>query len=141
MKVVFDTNVLISALITTGKPKELFHKAIEGQIQLILSKNILEEFTKVCNDPRIRKYADQEDIIAFLKIINTVAEITKVNSRFKAVTEDPEDDVILRTAFDGKADCIVSGDKHLLSMVTFRGIKILTVNEMLELLKEEKAQK
>jgi putative PIN family toxin of toxin-antitoxin system len=47
MKVVFDTNVLISALITTGKPKELFHKAIEGQIQLILSKNILEEFTKV----------------------------------------------------------------------------------------------
>ncbi len=94
-----------------------------------------------CNDPRIRKYADQEDIIAFLKIIDTFAEITKVNSRFKAVTEDPEDDVILRTAFDGKADCIVSGDKHLLSMVTFRGIKILTVNEMLELLKEEKAQK
>lgn len=78
---------------------------------------------------------------SYLKIIATVAKITKVKSRFKAVTEDPQDDVILRTAFDGKADCIVSGDKHLLSMVTFRGIKILTVNEMLELLKEEKAQK
>ena len=102
MKAVFDTNVLISALITTGKPKELFHKAVEGQIQLLLSKNILEEFNKVCNDQRIRKYVDQEDIIDFLKIISTVAKITKVKSRFKAVTEDPEDDVILRTAFDGK---------------------------------------
>ena len=141
MKAVFDTNVLISALITTGKPKELFHKAIEGQIQLVLSKSILEEFTKVCNDLRIRKYADQEDIIAFLRIIDTAAEITKVKSRFKAVTEDPDDDIILRTAFDGKADCIVSGDKHLLSIVTFRGIKTLTVKEMLELLKKEKAQK
>ena len=141
MKVVFDTNVLISALITTGKPKELFHKAIEGQIQLILSKNILEEFTKVSNDPRIRKYADQEDIIAFLRIIDTIAEIIKVKSRLKVVNEDPEDDVILRAAFDGKAECIVSGDKHLLSLVTFRSIRILTVNEMLELLKEEKEQK
>lgn len=141
MKVVFDTNVLISALITAGKPKELFHNAVEGQIQLVLSKNILEEFTKVSQDPRIRKYVDQKDIIAFLRVIDTIAEITKVKSRFRAVTEDPEDDVILRTAFDGKADCIVSGDKHLLSMVTFRGIRILTVNEMLELLKEEKSQK
>jgi putative PIN family toxin of toxin-antitoxin system len=141
MKVVFDTNVLISALIATGKPKELFRMATEGQIQILLSKSILEEFTEVSNDPRIRKYANQEDIVAFLRIIDSVAEITKVKSRFKVVNEDPDDDVFLRTAFDGKADYIVSGDKHLLSLVTFRGIRILTVNGMLALLKEEKSQK
>ena len=49
--------------------------------------------------------------------------------------EDPDDDVILRTAYDGKADYIVSGDNHLLSMGEFRGIKILAVDEMLKILK------
>jgi putative PIN family toxin of toxin-antitoxin system len=141
MRVVFDTNVLISALITTGKPKELFRMAAEGQIQLVLSKGILEEFTEVSNDLRIRKYANQEDIVAFLRVIDRVAKITKVKSRFKVINEDSDDDVVLRTAFDGKADYIVSGDRHLLSLVTFRGIRILTVNEMLTLLKEEKSQK
>jgi|SRR3990170_2713205 len=141
MKVVFDTNVLVSALITAGKPKELFHKAIEGKIQLILSKSILKEFSEVSNDPRIIKYADEDDVIAFLRIIDKVAKITKVKSRFKVVKEDSDDDVVLRTAFDSKADYIVSGDRHLLSLRAFRGIKILTVNEMLTLLKEEKVSK
>ena len=141
MKVVFDTNVLISALNTTGKPKELFDKATKGKIQLILSKSILKEFSEVSNDPRIRKYANQDDIIAFLRVIDSVANITRVNSRLKAVTGDSDDDVVLRTAFDGKADYIVSGDKHLLSLVAFKGIRILTVDDILKLLKAEKAQK
>lgn len=140
MRVVFDTNVLISALITTGKPKELFHKAAQGQIQLIISKSILKEFSQISKDPRIRKYASEDDVIAFLRIIDKVAKITNVTSQFKAIKEDPDDDVVVRTAFDGKADYIVSGDKHLLSLGAFRKIRILTVEEMLTLLKEEKAQ-
>jgi hypothetical protein len=50
------------------------------------------------------------------------------------VKEDHADDIVLRTAYDGKADYIVSGDNHLLSMREFRGIKIVTVDEMLMLL-------
>jgi hypothetical protein len=141
MRVVFDTNVLVSALITTGKPRLLFHKVVDGQIQLILSKNILTEFSEVADDPRIRKYVDQDNIVAFLRIIDKVATITKVKSRFKILKEDPDDDVVLRTAVDGKAEVIVSGDKHLLSLGVFRRIRILTVDEMLTLLKEQKAQK
>src|SRR4030067_954988 len=137
MKVVFDPNVLISALITTGKPRELFHKAAQGQIQLILSKDILKEFSEVTKDPRIRKYANQEDTIDFLTIIDRITKITKVKSRFKAIREDPDDDVGLRAAIDSKADYIVSGDKHLLSLGAFRGIRVLTVDEMLTLLREE----
>jgi putative PIN family toxin of toxin-antitoxin system len=138
MKIVFDTNVLISALITTGKPKELFNKAAQGQIQLIISKSILKEFSQVAENPRIRKYANEEDVIGFVRVINRVAKIVNVTSQFKAVKEDPDDDIVVRTAFDGKASYIVSGDKHLLSLGTFRGIKILTADEMLTLLKEEK---
>jgi uncharacterized protein len=138
MKVVFDTNVLISALITAGKPKLLFQKAVNKQIHLITSKSILTEFSEVAQDPRIRKYAEREDIIAFLEVIDKVAQVVKVKSRFKAIKEDPDDDVMLRTACDGKADFIVSGDKHLLSLGTFRGIRILTVNQALALLDHKK---
>ncbi|MGA3290928.1 MAG: putative toxin-antitoxin system toxin component, PIN family [Candidatus Bathyarchaeia archaeon] len=137
MRVVFDTNVLISALITTGKPKELFQMAAEKQIQLITSKEILKEFSEVADDPRIKKYVDEQDIIAFLKIIDIAAKIIKVKSQFREINEDPDDDVVLRTAFDSKADYIISGDKHLLSKGTFKGIKILTVSEILKLLKKQ----
>jgi predicted nucleic acid-binding protein len=73
-----------------------------------------------------------------VRVINRVAKIVNVTSQFKAVKEDPDDDIVVRTAFDGKANYIVTGDKHLLSLGTFRGIKILTADEMLTLLKEEK---
>src|SRR3990170_8727560 len=139
MNVVLDTNVLVSALIKTGKPREIFLKITEGRIQLILSRSILKEFSEVADDPRIRKYVDQDDIIAFLRIVGSVAKIVKVKSRFKVVKEDPDDDAVLRTAFDGKADCIVSGNNHLLSLGAFRGIRILTVDELLTSLKKEKA--
>jgi predicted nucleic acid-binding protein len=52
------------------------------------------------------------------------------------VKADPTDDIILRTAYDGKADYIVSGDEHLLALKEFKGIKIVTVSEMLEVLNE-----
>lgn len=141
MNVVLDTNVLVSALIKTGKPRQLFLKITEERIQLILSRSILKEFSEVADDPRIRKYVDQDDIIAFLRIVGSVAKIVKVKSRFKVVKEDPDDDAVLRTAFDGKADCIVSGNNHLLSLGAFRGIRILTVDELLTSLKKEKAHK
>jgi putative PIN family toxin of toxin-antitoxin system len=141
MRVVFDTNVLISALITNGKPKELFQQAIKGHLQLVTSKSILQEFSLISKDHRIRKYASEDDVIAFLRIIDKVAKITKIKSQFKVVREDSDDDMVVRTAFDGKADYIVSGDKHMLSLSTYRGIRIVNVDEMLRLLKKEKATK
>jgi len=137
MKTVFDTNVLVSALITTGRARALFLKAVEGQIQLVLSKGILKEFTEVTGDARISKYVDREDVAAFLDILRCKAKIVRVKSKFHIAKEDPADDAILRTAIDGKADCIVSGDRHLLSLGTFRGIRIVTVHEMLTLLEKE----
>ena len=135
MRVVFDTNVLISALITTGKPKELFQHAVKGHVQLVISKNLLQEFIQISKDPRIRKYISEDDVVAFLKIIDRTAKITKVKSQFNVVTEDPDDDMVVRAAFDGKADYIVSGDKHLLSLREFRGIRIINVDEMMKVLK------
>lgn len=135
MIIVLDTNVLVSALIKRGKPRELIFKIIEGKAQLFLSKSILEEFVKVAYDPKITKYVGEKDLGEFLKIIGSIAKLVKIRSKFKIVTHDPSDDVVLRTAFDGKVDYIVSGDEHLLSLREFRKIKIVSVSEMLDLLK------
>jgi putative PIN family toxin of toxin-antitoxin system len=138
MKAVFDTNVLVSALISAGTPRLLFEKAVKKQIQLILSEETIAEFNRVVSDPRIRKYVNSGEVTVFLDALYKSGKIIKLKSQFKAVKEDSDDDMIVITASDGKADIIVSGDKHLLTLGTFRGIKILTVNQTLTLLTENK---
>jgi putative PIN family toxin of toxin-antitoxin system len=85
---------------------------------------------------KFEKYVKEQDVRIFLKALRHTAVFVKVRSRFKKVKADPTDDIILRTAYDGKADYIVSGDEHLLALKEFKGIKIVTVSEMLEVLKE-----
>jgi len=134
--VVFDISVLVSALITRGKSKELWLKAVMKEFDLIASREILSEFVKVAGRARFRKYVKERDIKDFLEAFNTTARFTSIKSRFKVVKQDPDDDIILRTAYDSGADYVVSGDEHLLALKEFRGIRIVTVSEMLELLKK-----
>lgn len=133
MRVVLDTNVLVSALIKAGKPRELILKIAEKKVQIILSREILEEFIEITDAPRIRRYAREDDKITFLKAIGSIANLVKVRSKFKVVKEDPTDDIVLRTAHDGKAEYVVSGDGHLLSLKKFRTIRIVTVSQMLDI--------
>ena len=133
MKVVLDTNVLVSALIKAGKPRDLFRKLVKDK-QLIVSRAIIEEFLNVVEDPKVAKYASEQDVTVFLNMLGNAARVVHVKSRFKAVKEDPGDDIIVRAAYDGKADYIVSGDRHLLALKEFKGIKILTVDKMLNVL-------
>jgi putative PIN family toxin of toxin-antitoxin system len=133
MKVVLDTNVLVSALIKAGKPRDLFNKLAKDK-QIVLSRAILEEFLDVIEDSKVAKYTSEQDVTVFLNALGTAARIVQVKSRFKAVKEDPDDDIIVRVAYDGKADYIVSGDRHLLELKEFKGIRILTVDQMLNVL-------
>ncbi len=101
MRVLLDTNVLISALIKDGRPKRLLNALLDERHTLLLFKPIIEEFSKVAADERIRRY----------------------------VTSD---DDILRTAYDGQAALIATGDRHLLELKHFKGITILTVAQALD---------
>jgi uncharacterized protein len=134
--VVFDVNVLVSGLIVRGgKPGELWLKAKRKEFALLLSDQIVSEFVTVISRKKFYKYIGKDDIQVFLDALYKTAKFIKIKSTFSMVKEDPDDDVILRTAYDGKADYIVSGDNHLLSLGQFRGIKIITIDEMLKLLK------
>ena len=133
MKVVLDTNVLVSTLIKASKPRDLFNKLAKDK-QIVLSRAILEEFLEVIEDPKIAKYTSEKDVTVFLNTLKNAARIVQVKSKFKAVKENPDDDTIIQTAYDNKADYIISGDRHLLLLKQFKGIRILTVDEMLNTL-------
>ena len=60
-----------------------------------------------------------------------------IRSKFKVVKNDPDDDIIVNTAYDGNADYIVSGDDDLLKLKSFKGIRIVTVNEILTILEKD----
>jgi len=133
--VVFDINVLVSSLIVKGKPQKLWKKAKKKEFILAVSREMLSEFVNVVSRKKFEKYVTRVDIRLFLSDLHLTGKFVHVKSRFKVVTEDSDDDMILRTAYDAKADYIVSGDKHLLALKEFQGIKILTVDEMLNVLK------
>ena len=79
MKAVFDTNVLISALIKAGKPRDLLFR-MANEETLVLSKGIIEEFVTVAQDARIRKYVNSRDVEVFLSFLSTHAKLVRVSS-------------------------------------------------------------
>ncbi len=134
MEVVLDVNILVSSLIGKGKPRELWLKAVSGEFQLVLSRRIVEEFVQVISRPKFQRYLGERDVLDFLEALSTRAKIVRTRSRLRIIREDPEDNSILAAAYDGRADYIVSGDRHLLGLREFEGIKIVTVERILELL-------
>ena len=133
--VVFDINVLVSSLIVVGKPQDLWRRAKTNEFSLELSDEMYNEFVNVVSRKKFEKYVTDIDVKLFLADLRQIAKFVQVKSKFKVILEDPDDDIIIRAAYDGKADYIVSGDRHLLSLKEFKGIKILTVEEMLNVLK------
>ncbi len=131
MRTVLDTNVLISALIARGRPFKLLNTLLTGRHTIIVSRPIIEEFSRVAAEERIRRYVTREDAVNFLRTLVLRGIVVREKSSFR-IFKDP-DDLILRTASDGKADLVVTGDKHLLELGSFRGIRIATVAEALQL--------
>ncbi|MFH1773806.1 MAG: putative toxin-antitoxin system toxin component, PIN family [Methanobacteriota archaeon] len=133
VRAVFDTNVLVSGILRSGKIKTLVDAAVDGRIQLITSEEIIDEFSRVIKRPKFKLSKEQQNI--FVNFVANLASVVETKSDFKVIKDDPADDIILNCAFDGKADYIVSGDEHLLKLKNFRGIKIVSPKEMMEALR------
>jgi len=136
LKIVADTNVLVSSLIRRGKPHELILRIDGVKVGLISSNILMDELTSVLTEERIARYVSSRDIDRFLRYIGRRTTLVKVRSKFKVLKEDLRDNVVLNTAYSGKADYIVSGDKHLMPLREFKGIRIVTVGEMLDILEK-----
>ena len=132
---VFDTNVLISTLISRGKPRELWNEVLEGKIRLELSNELLKEFNEVIVRPEFKKYLRRSSLTRFRRILLQKVNITRVKVRFAQITEDADDNIVFEAAYSSGAEYIVSGDNDLLRLKEFKGIKIVTVDEMLKIFK------
>ncbi len=131
--VVIDTNILISALVGHGKPRRLVLRLLEEQT-VVSSMEMLAELADVLSRRKFTEVKSSQ-VKSFLSIFASRAVVVTIKHRFKTVEEDPDDDIVLSTAYEGDARYVVSGDKHLLKLKEFRGIKIVTAKDMFELLR------
>ena len=130
-RVVIDTNVLISALINNGKSRKLVLKLLDEHT-VILSSQMLAELTDVIS--RDKFSATNSQIDRFISILVKKATMVSVRSIPKVILEDPDDDVVLTTALSGKAEYIVSGDKHLLKITCYEKTQIVSVNQFIQII-------
>lgn len=121
MRLVMDTNILISALFWEGNERKLLWDCRKKKHQLIVSPNILEELDKIL-DEKFRVPVDKRR--EYIQDILLISEVVFPTGRLRAVKDHPADDVIIETAMLGKADVLITGDKHLLSLGRFKGIRI-----------------
>ena len=132
LRVVLDTNVLVSAIISDGKSRQLFKKGINHQFSIITSDLILKELADVLSRPKFK--ISKEELEKIIYAMNRSAETVTVQSKLNLVKEDPKDNMVIETACDGNADIIVSGDGHILALQTYGKIRIVTVQKMLDLI-------
>lgn len=132
-RIVADTNIYISALFWRGNPYKLIHLCFEGKAKLVVSKPIIEELERVLlTEEKFRM--EREDVAMYSRIILSNADLVAPNFTLKVIEKDPADDRILECAVEGEADYLISGNKHLLEVKEFQGIKIITAKQMLEIL-------
>ena len=128
MKVVFDTNIFISAFVIAGSQAEkAILRIIEGRDVLLLSKGILDELLTVLSTKFSR---DKEEISRVAVILSEMAEWVMPSEKIKVLNDDP-DNRILECAFSGNADVIVTGDKELLRLRGYEKTKIISLKEYL----------
>ena len=140
MKITLDTNVLISATFWHGDSDKIIEKVESKEIELVLSKEIIEEFAKVL------KYKDIQEKIKNknLEMKRTVEKIISISKivepleKLNIVNEDPDDNKILECAKSGEVDFIISNDNHLLKLKEFENIKIITSKMLIDIINKNK---
>jgi putative PIN family toxin of toxin-antitoxin system len=134
MKVVFDTNVLVSAFIVPGgKGEEALMLAIHRMIDLYTSVAILTETTHIL---RTKFDQPERDAVTALKLISRAATIVRP-ARTIHVLEDLPDNRILECAVAAQADLVVTGDHHILTLKQFEGIPIVRLVDFLRMMPRE----
>ncbi|MBN1694508.1 putative toxin-antitoxin system toxin component, PIN family [candidate division WOR-3 bacterium] len=129
-KVVFDTNVLISAILFGGSPRKCLELAIEGEIELYISKEIISEIEGVL--AREKFNIAEENIRYIISSLDSIAELVSPKIKLDIIKKDPQDNTLLECAIESEADFIISGDAHLLELSEFRKIKILKPADFLK---------
>jgi putative PIN family toxin of toxin-antitoxin system len=131
IRVVIDTNVVISGLLFGGIPGRLIQLWKNKQILPLVSKEILSGYLKVLAYPKFKLTEEEINYILYQEIVSFF-EVIPVEQKPVIIKEDPSDDKFIRCAQSGRAKVIIAGDHHLISPNSFKEIKILSPSEFLE---------
>ena len=130
IRVVLDTNVLVSALLFSGELARIATDWKSGAFVPVFSRETFDEFRKVLAYPKFDLTA-QEIVSLIEDEVLPFCEVVDVAMATRGVCRDPADDQFLACAAAATADCIVSGDRDLLDLAQYEGIKIITPSEFL----------
>ena len=128
-KVVFDTNIFISAFaIPGGRAEEAYLLGLKGEFILYSSVPILTETAQKLRE----KFGwEEKKVMPFLRILTRLGVIIKTQTHIHLLPDEP-DNRVLECAEEAKADFIVTGDKHLLSLKYFQNTDIISLSDFIE---------
>ena len=127
MTVVFDTNVIVAALLTNGLCHECFRRAVRRRL-LTSSPALLDELESTLR----RKFAVDAPVDAFLQNLHDHVRLVDPAPLPSPVCRDPDDDLVLATALSGGAELIVTGDQDLLVLHRYEGVRLVSPRQFLE---------
>ena len=130
IRIVLDTNVIVSALVFGGVPRGVLELAEAGQCEFFYSEPIQNEVRRVLAEKFDWPEAMLREALAVLWEMGT---LVMPGERIRAVADDPDDDRILECAIEAGAQVIVSGDRHLLALRRYRSVSIVTPRQFVEL--------
>ena len=140
MRIVLDTNVIISAILNPyGSPGKILDQVFDQEISLYLSPPLIAEIRRVLRYPKIVDLIKQRGRTVEWaeeqrdKIVE-IARVTTGQITINRIATDPDDDKVLECAVEAHADYIISGDQHLKDLGNFQGIPILTPKALLDML-------
>lgn len=130
MRVVLDTNVFVTALLHGAIPRRVYHAFLSGQLTPVFSSHTLEELVDVLTRPSLRVLMNEGEILELLTLIQRDALMVHPTQHINAC-RDPKDNILLECALAGRADYLITGDRDLLVLDPFRGIRILRPRDFL----------
>ena len=131
MRAVLDTNVFLSGIHWAGASSKVLSAWFLNKFTLVSSMEINRELFTQLRDFKIRM--ETEEIHYWESLVPKKSELVVPNKKIEIVKDDPDDNKFIETALEGKAEYIVTQDKHLLKIKEFKGIKIITPEEFIKL--------
>jgi uncharacterized protein len=136
VRYVFDTNAIVSALLfENSKPAQALRYVLANG-KVLLSLDLLEELNEVLGREKFDRYVTSEEREEFLETLVERAVLVEITKNVQEC-RDPKDDKILELALNGDAQYIISGDKDLLVLQPFRGVLVITADELLKTIESE----
>jgi putative PIN family toxin of toxin-antitoxin system len=130
VKIVIDTNVFVSGVFFSGPPFQILRAWKDQELQIVVSLEILDEYYRVGEE--LSAQFPETDLNPAFELVATKAELIEPAILDDAICDDSDDDKFFACAIAGNTNLIISGDKHLLKMSGYKGIKVVRPRQFVD---------